>query len=66
MIPQPVRDWLTGYYSEDQLRAMVKGTRQNWYQRRIRLREVAGLELLPGTWLYRRAEAEAYLARTRG
>lgn len=64
MIPQTVRTWLAGYYAEAELRARVPGSRQNWTQRRARLRAVAGVELLPGVWVYERRAADAWLAET--
>lgn len=63
MVPQTVRAWLAGYYSEEQVRERVGGTRQNWSKRRPSLREAAGIEILPGAWLYERKATDAHLAR---
>lgn len=63
MMPQPVRDWLAEHYSEEEVRAKVGGTRQNWSKRKPRLRKNAGLEVKPGAWLYRREVIDAVLGK---
>jgi hypothetical protein len=64
MIPQAVKSWLGECYSEREVRALVGGTRQNWSQRKGRIRRVAGIEILPGTWVYRRDAIDAAIGMT--
>jgi len=52
---------LGSYYTEEEVRAMIPGSRQNQSQRLRVLRDQIGINVR-GIWVYRRRETDAYFA----
>jgi hypothetical protein len=51
------------YYTENEMRERVGGSRQNWHRRKVNLRKQAGSKI-NDEWMYEKRAAERYLRRT--
>lgn len=64
IIPDSVKRWLAPLISEHEAKKMTGGTRQNWLYRKPKLRQVAGIEILPGVWVYEKEPLLKFLSQT--